>query len=456
MAQRKTLTRRQIEVLRWVGDGCPDGVMVQDGYPERITAGALRNRGLVTTAGTGARWQASITDAGVEYLAKVDGPNPPIPREPNQPAWQRLIDEVAAAGGVLIVPSRQWSDGPGTPDYRRRVADAERRGKVPEGKRFAVTSEGDMLRIALVDLPEGAPVLMSPVPVPERVGRYHPVVTAFRGEADRHEVSRAQLPRVCRILQGLVVEAERRSYSVAVAEASKVPRSGGPDWSGEADGHIGITIDGVAVVLRIREDGIGSRKVYPRRDYSYRQYDDSVRRSFAYEEGAKGLVRISILAPHTRSNRQSSWGDGKTQKLEDLLPAVLMEAEMRSAEERERIRIQRQEAELRRLAWERAMEQARVRHTEHHRALILDEQLDAWQRATTIRAYCQAIEELRPAYVAAADWVAWARERADRLDPLGSELALPDPPEKVSPLDLQPFLDGWSPYGPEQSLRGWR
>jgi hypothetical protein len=103
MAQRMTLTQRQIDVLRWIGDGCPDGMMVEEGFPERITAGALRNRSLVTTKGRGSTWSAAITAAGGEYLARVDGPNPPIPREPNRPVTQSVIDEIVAAGGTLHV-----------------------------------------------------------------------------------------------------------------------------------------------------------------------------------------------------------------------------------------------------------------------------------------------------------------------------------------------------------------
>lgn len=73
-----------------------------------------------------------------------------------------------------------------------------------------------------------------------------------------------------------------------------------------------------------------------------------------------------------------------------------------------------------------------------------------------IRAYCEAIEEERPGDAVAAGWVAWARRRADIIDPLRTELALPEPPMKVLSEDLQPFLDGWSPYGPEPAARGWR
>jgi len=121
--QRKTLTQRQIDVMRWIGDGCRAD-SIGDEQSARITAGALRNRGLVTTRGSGATWRASITPAGLGYLTKVDGPNPPVAREPNRPASARLIDEIVAAGGSLRVPRRGYQRA-GQPDYIRRVAIAE-------------------------------------------------------------------------------------------------------------------------------------------------------------------------------------------------------------------------------------------------------------------------------------------------------------------------------------------
>jgi len=104
MAQRKTLSERQLVVLRWIAEGCPDGVMVDDHH--RISAGALRNRGLVTTSGRGPSWSAHISDAGRDYLQRADGPNPPIPREPNLSVTQQLVVDVIAAGGSLRFPRR--------------------------------------------------------------------------------------------------------------------------------------------------------------------------------------------------------------------------------------------------------------------------------------------------------------------------------------------------------------
>jgi|SRR6185312_10978940 len=104
MAQRKTLTEQQVAILRWIADGCPERVM--DSTFHRISAGALRNRGLVTTSGRGPRWSAKVTAAGRDYLREVDGANPPVPREPNVSVTQQLVDDLIAARGTMRVPRR--------------------------------------------------------------------------------------------------------------------------------------------------------------------------------------------------------------------------------------------------------------------------------------------------------------------------------------------------------------
>lgn len=443
------MTQRQIDVLRWIGDGCPGGVMPGQGLSERITAGALRNRGLVTTKGRGPTWSAAITSSGDEYLARVDGPNPPVPRVPNGSRSQGLIDEIIASGGSLRVPARSWNSAPGTPDYERRVANAEQRGAVPAGKRLVVARADGELRIDLRDAAEGTPTEALPVAVPERVARYHRVVSKFRGLEETHQISRAQFPRACRILQGLVVEAEQRGYGVGISVAAGT-QYGRARSSAERGGDLVITIEGVAVTLHLREEGV-SVPVPPRPSYSWELSSSATpRRSFAHEQGAKGQLRISVLSPHTRSNRQSSWGDGKRQVLEDWLSAVLMEAETRSAEERERIRLQQLEAERRQRAWEDAMDRARARHLEHHRGKVLVAQVDQWKRAIDIRAYCDELEALQPSGPASAEWVAWARAHADDVDPTKAPQQLPGPPAKVPLDELKPFLDGWSPHGPSR------
>ena len=82
MAQRKTLNERQVTVLRWIAEGCPSGVM--DDEFHRISAAALRSRGLVAISGRGPTWKARITLDGRGYLLEqVDGSDPPVPRQAN-------------------------------------------------------------------------------------------------------------------------------------------------------------------------------------------------------------------------------------------------------------------------------------------------------------------------------------------------------------------------------------
>jgi hypothetical protein len=110
---------------------------------------------------------------------------------------------------------------------------------VPEGARLAVTAiSSEELQIDLVEAPEGAPRAASPVSVPARVARYHPVVRQFKAQADRHEVSRQVLPRVLWILQGLVVESERRGHHVEIAGSGRADGYGRQAWSA---GNTGIS-----------------------------------------------------------------------------------------------------------------------------------------------------------------------------------------------------------------------
>lgn len=98
MAHRKTLTQAQLDVLEWIADGCPDGVM--DGYEHRIGAAALRKRGLVETNGRGPSWTAEITEAGQRYLARAQEPDAPMPRQSNVSVTEQLVSDVEKAGGT--------------------------------------------------------------------------------------------------------------------------------------------------------------------------------------------------------------------------------------------------------------------------------------------------------------------------------------------------------------------
>lgn len=66
MAER-TVNARQREVLNWIVEGCPEGVMT--GTDHKTTAKALHRRRLAVVSGRGGIWKAEATDAG-RYFAQ--------------------------------------------------------------------------------------------------------------------------------------------------------------------------------------------------------------------------------------------------------------------------------------------------------------------------------------------------------------------------------------------------
>ena len=84
------ISSRQVEVLQWIADGCPDGVMT--GYTYKVTAKALQGRGLVKAGVRGGGWRAEATDAGRYYLRHGGYP-------PGMQRKQPLPRTAAGAGG---------------------------------------------------------------------------------------------------------------------------------------------------------------------------------------------------------------------------------------------------------------------------------------------------------------------------------------------------------------------
>lgn len=375
MAQRKTLTEGQVAVLGWIRDGCPEGVMESD-VSARISAAALRSRGLVQTSRRGRSWEATITDAGVEYLKEVDGPNPPIARQANVSVTQQLVDDVIAAGGSLRLPRRRWNE-PGV-DFERRAQLAESYGKVPSGKRLVTTNiSPDEMLIELIDDGIGGvdesrpPAPLEPVVVPARLKNYHRVAREFRDRTNLHEVSRKTLPRVVRIVHALATEAERRGYQVACVRVRE-DSYGRSDRKPSRDGQLVVTIDGHIQAVRIWEKGAGIRGPYEQQMARWRRDREQpvrlmqfLERPKPYDSGATGQLNAEVVSGGF--GRQTSWGDRSRWSLDDRLPHLFRELERQAVEaEERRLRKEHEEAERQR-QWESAMElrslSSRMRHS---------------------------------------------------------------------------------------------
>lgn len=473
VAQRKTLTQRQVAILRWIADGCPDGVM--DGDSHRISAAALRGRGLVGTSGHGPTWTAEITEAGREYLTRVDGPDPPAPRQANVSVTQQLINDVVAAGGSLRVPRKRWYDRDGV-DYENRVRLAERHRKVPAGNRLVVSTISDELEIKLVDAPDcDARVDLVPVVVPRRVSRYHAAARQFRDRAERHEVSRDLVPRATRIVHAIAIEAERRGWAVRAPGASE-NGYGRMSWAGAKDGHLRILAEDQEFWLRLKEEGVRTRGTWEEEVTRYRHvsrddpwYRDRDLPSGPYDAEAAGQLKLELFCSQywIFGGRQSRWSDRQSWQLEERLPHLLREIAERIAEakriaEEKRVAAKkaaeaaRRKTEERERQWHILMDQARTRLVEADRAARLRAQAEAWRQADELRRYCDALEAAHGDDPVTAGWLSWARAYAVSLDPLAEPPAMPEPPEPT-PEALQEHLpDGWSAYGPESEHRALR
>jgi hypothetical protein len=450
MAQRKTLTEKQVALLRWIAGGSPDGVMEDDFY--RISAAALRNRNLITITGRGPTWKAKIAPAGVEYLAEVDSPNPPIPRQANISVTQQLVDDIVAAGGSLRVQQRHWGSTEGV-DYEQRARLAQQHGKAPPGMRLTTHHIDGELEIRLEEAIPGTDAALAEVPVPQRVNRLHPVAQRFRNDTGKHLVSRAQLPRCLRIIHALVTEAERRGYAVAnVEDAIDGRRNRG--WKGD-DGHLIVTIRNHSYRLKVFEEKVSNRGAFEaeteyRLGVNYPQYLRPRTRT-RYDADATGRLQISCDGYGRRGGRPATWADRRSWTLESKLPELLRELEVRAAED-DHAAIERQRAaDERQRHWELAMEGATQRFIQHHRAQVLETQVSAWQKARTIRNYLALLEERHGDGPESAQWIAWIKRYIDEnVDPLATPPTMPPEPE-IRPEDLKPFLKGISPYGPQ----GW-
>jgi hypothetical protein len=111
----RPITSRQLDVLRWIGDGCPPGRWTDETH--KASARALASRGLAQVGrpkSADGAWLATLTEVGRYYLDHGRYPAPP----PDLPA--RAADGVHAAAQRAIrqaAPRR-----PSLPQQRRAIA----------------------------------------------------------------------------------------------------------------------------------------------------------------------------------------------------------------------------------------------------------------------------------------------------------------------------------------------
>ncbi len=95
VASTPKLNETQLAVLRWIGDGSPAAVM--EGHGHRVSAAALRTRGLIKISGRSTTWRASLTPAGQAALGaqpkdRVNADAGPLGPQPKRRATSRATN----------------------------------------------------------------------------------------------------------------------------------------------------------------------------------------------------------------------------------------------------------------------------------------------------------------------------------------------------------------------------
>ncbi|WP_042365863.1 hypothetical protein [Streptacidiphilus neutrinimicus] len=343
-----------------------------------------------------------------------------------------LVEQLRRDGGVLRFLNPEPQE---RARLRRLVHAVKAAGLVPPGHHLQHSGrdKGDLVvRLVQGDHPVHTREIPAPVPVPDSVG-----------EAELHPAVRSARPPVCdacnararRILQALADAAQTHGYTVAAPAA-------------DTRGDIVISSDGGQFPLSLSE---GTSEVLDA---------DSVRYAWQRVTATKANSTHQLdLRIEERSwehrGRRHQWGDRQRWTLEDKLPAVMHEIQQRADAEIERQHQRELEAQRTQQAWQAAMERAHRKARETHRVKAIQEQTESWRLAVNIRDYCNALEQrLRteptdsPAN-AVSEWIEWAREHADSIDPLQHLSSLVEEPVITSD-ELRPHLGGWSPHGPHR------
>lgn len=450
------LNTRQLEVLRWIHEGCPEGRWNNFSY--KNVAIALQSRRLVLVSKRGGRWKAMIEPAGLYYLEhgafpaghfSKRRPNPQrvdiaqpysAPRDaghgakaavasqvesagdeepsstPSIRPARALLDEVIAAGGEIRHESK---DGPR--QYSSLVSAINRHKMAPDGKHLVLESGGSWNK-CVIRLEDGPRWLTTPVrEVVDAPGidRWHPALRPLR-QGKMLGTSVTAEHRILRIVQAVAVEAAARGYPVAAE-----PRRYAYHHQQSEPAQLEIKVRDhrylVAAYQKFRTPPPPPR------------YGEGQKRPRSQPVEPLG---IAIRVPGTDRSAYllESWSDSNAlrKRVEDAVPLLFHRMEGHADREDARREAERLAAIERQRIRQEAERLAAIQHAENVRAERLRNQHAAWREAGQLREFLVVMAATVEAMGrgeqrdAATEWLGWCRRYVDQsVDPLAGPLDMP-------------------------------
>lgn len=461
MALDTPLNTRQLDVLRWISEGCPGGRWANASY--KAAAAALQHRRQVTVSNRGG-WKATIEPAGTYYLTHGDYPRDHFPNKrrsytrtirlayseegkqqrsltrprPDDPTpTRKLLQDLINAGGALEINTRD-SDT----NYPSLVAIINRRQMAPDGQQVILMDGVDyyskVLRLSSVVEWKTQPP--AEAVAADRIGRWHPAVAALRSENRLSSIESPQRQRALRLLHALAREAEARGYTV-----QEKPKQGSRGY----DHHNRDRLPGGCVIVGVAsiKCGIGITQLKDKVHAATVKELELVKRESWFRIPTHDYLpseRLSItLNTDSRYSSEVSWADTKTIPLESRLPDVMTLFERWALIHTERTEAERLADIEKQKRHEREDELARQAYVQHALGERLIKDMNDWELAGRLRRYLAEMAERiehntdDEQRAEATEWMHWCEQYSSERDPLAKPIQQP----KIKPPDYNERRD---------------
>lgn len=274
-----------------------------------------------------------------------------------------------------------------------------------------------------------------------------PWVVRYETERDTQLVTDAHVPRAALILQRIVDEAVARGFAMVGIDDTVTRSADTRDWDWA---HLVFRDEDAVYYLRINEickPGAAQAGTAPHAETSAADTRPRWLRERARPFASSGMLQLTVKSRNA-AYHQRSWRDCSACALESRIDEMLNTL----VTGRARMLRDRQD----RREWEQAMHKARERYWASRMLELVDRQAVQSEMRERQRRYLDVLEQAATSYggdceAALVQIIAQLRDHlgvadpADQLDVLFANV--PNPTYH----DLEPFLSGWSPYGPTRT-----